>query len=52
MTKPKWQVKWWCDKSDSAKTRGFHTHEEAVTWQHKIKQKFNRRADISLRGAK
>lgn len=50
--KSKWVVKWWCDNTDSAKTRGFQTYEEAVTWQAQIQAKFNRRADISLRGGK
>lgn len=50
--KKKWQVTYWDDNKDCSVTVGFDTYEEAVTKQHKVKQKFNRRATIKMKGDK
>lgn len=50
--KAKWIAKWWDDKADRECVRGFETYEDAVTFQHKIRLRFNRRCEITLRAAK
>lgn len=48
--KPKWIVTWWNDATDQQAVRRFHTHEEAVSFQYHIKNKYNRHAAISKKG--
>lgn len=49
--KTKWIVEYWDDSKDCLKRVGFHTYEEAVTHQHKVKKRFNRVARIEIRGS-
>ncbi len=37
--KTKYTVQWWCEKTDSAKKRGFHTFTEALEFEFKMKAK-------------
>ena len=49
--KAKYHVHWWCEKTDAAKKRGFHTYTEALEFEFKMKAKTNGNVRLTGRSA-